>query len=540
MATLLGPDGRPIRRADLTREIALPTTTGVRQVLSAHPARGLTPGRLVGLLQDAEQGDATAYLELAEDMEERDLHYAAVLGTRKRAVAQLEITVEAASDAAEDERNAELVRKFLARDELEDELFDILDALGKGLSVTEIVWETSERQWMPVRLEWRDPRWFQLDRDDGRTVRLREDAGDIDLPAWKFIRHLPKVKSGLPIRGGLARAAAWSWLFKSYAIKDWVQFAETFGQPIRIGKFHAGATREEKETLLRAVASLGTDAGAIIPDTMQLELIEAERGSSSDVYERLCDWLDRQVSKAVLGQTLTTEVKGGSLAAARVHDAVREDIERADCKQLAATLNRDLVRPIIDLNHGPQAWYPRLRIGRPESADTAELSQALERLVPLGLRVRQAEVRRKLGLEEPDDDDELLAPSAAPPPAPPALPPAEPGEDVEEDEPDDDEVEALAAGLCPIHGAHAAGRPAALDNADVLAARLEEAAAGAMDAIGDEVGRLVDSAASLDELARRLIELHRDVDVGVLADRLREALVLADLVGRAETLPPES
>ena len=210
MPHLLGPDGRPIPRRILKREIAGPTVSGVRPIIGDHPSSGLTPRRLANLLRAAEEGDAIAYLELAEDMEEKDLHYSSVIGTRKRAVVQLEITVEAASDAADDEANAELVRQFLARDEIEDEFVDMLDAIGKGYSVTEILWQESAGEWMPERLEWRLPQWFELDRDDGRTLWLRGENGLEPLPAYKFIPHCARAKSGLPIRGGLARLAAWA------------------------------------------------------------------------------------------------------------------------------------------------------------------------------------------------------------------------------------------------------------------------------------------------------------------------------------------
>ena len=99
--------GRPIRRAELTEEIAGPTVTGIRQILGGHPEQGLTPGRLAAILREAESGDALRYLELAEAMEEKDLHYRAVVATRKLQVSQLEITVEPASDSAEDQANAE-------------------------------------------------------------------------------------------------------------------------------------------------------------------------------------------------------------------------------------------------------------------------------------------------------------------------------------------------------------------------------------------------------------------------------------------------
>ena len=96
---LYGPDGRPVRKRALTREAGQPTLTGVRQV-SRHEsmAIGLTPRRLAAILRMAAEGDYQHddYLTLAEEMEERDPHYAAVLGVRKRAVSGLDPAVESA------------------------------------------------------------------------------------------------------------------------------------------------------------------------------------------------------------------------------------------------------------------------------------------------------------------------------------------------------------------------------------------------------------------------------------------------------------
>ncbi|PKM97187.1 MAG: hypothetical protein CVU79_09710 [Elusimicrobia bacterium HGW-Elusimicrobia-3] len=210
MAKLLDQYGRPVELTRLRQVQAEPTLSGVRSILSGHPAQGLTPARLTRLLHMAEQGDATAYLELAEEMEEKDLHYLSVLGTRKRAVAQLEINVESASDDPRDVENADLIRDWLGREELEDEMFDILDAIGKGFSVTEIIWDMSERQWWPSRLKRRDQRWFEFDRDNGETLYLKGLSGTEDLWPFKYVTHFAAAKSGLPIRGGLARAAAWA------------------------------------------------------------------------------------------------------------------------------------------------------------------------------------------------------------------------------------------------------------------------------------------------------------------------------------------
>ncbi len=508
MAQLLDQWGRPVQLNKLREEQAAPSLASVRQVVGGHPAQGLTPARLTGLLRDAEHGDAIAYLELAEEMEEKDLHYLSVLGTRKRAVAQLEITVESASDEKADVDNADLVRDWLRREELEDELFDILDAIGKGFSVTEIIWETSARQWWPALLKRRDQRWFEFDREDGETLYLRAAAGPEPLRPFKYVQHVSKAKSGIPIRGGIARAAAWAYLFKNYDLKDWVTYIEVHGQPLRVGKYHTGATEADKEVLLRAVANIGSDAAAIIPQNMLIEFVEAaKQGGATDLYEKLADWLDRQVSKAVLGQTLTTEVSSGSLAAAKVHEDVRRDIMRSDARQLAATINRDLVRPLIDLNRGPQENYPRIVIGLPSNIDMKQYAEAVGQLVDRGMKVEQSVVRDKLGLPEPEPDADLLMPPAQ------VAPEAQPS----------------------LH--HARPARVARHSADQIDRLVDEVSGEWEEVIGPMVApvrELLADAGSLEEARDRLAELIATMDTSALEDVLLRAGFPARLAGRLE------
>lgn len=410
--------GRKVNTTALKDQQGGPSVRGVRQRDALHPAAGLTPGRLAQILSNSILSSPDDYLALAEDMEERDLHYASVLQTRKLQVAGLEITVEAAGDDAASIKHADLVREVVERDEFEVELRDILDATGKGFSCTEIIWDTSERQWTPKRLVWNDARWFEFDRADGETPMLRGDSGPEPLKPYGWIFHSFKAKSGLPIRGGLARAAAWAFLFKSFTMKDWAIFSEAYGQPLRLGKYGAGATEDDKDVLLQAVANIGADYAAIVPASMAVEFVEANISGSHELYEKRADWLDRQISKLVLGQTSTTDAQKGSYAVGKVHDGVRDDIEKADAKALAATLNRDLARPLVSLNYGPQKKYPKIKIGRPDEEDIDKLVDHVVKLMPYGLRVGMATMRDKIGIPDPDDDEELLrAPAKQPDPA---------------------------------------------------------------------------------------------------------------------------
>jgi phage gp29-like protein len=446
--TLYDAYGREVDTGMLREEQAAPTMAGVRNIYSVmHPSMGLTPERLSHILRDAEIGDPYLYLELAQEIEEKDLHYLAVLGTRKNAVAQLDVIVRAVSSSSEDQRAAAMVREMICDGpiQLDSVLFDVLDAVGKGFSATEIVWDTSGREWFPAQLKWRDPRWFAFDWISGEEILVRTLKGDkipvendaaparpthfggsgmyaamnpgigiqpmtAPLAPYKFITHFAKAKAGLPIRGGLARAAGWAYLFKNYVLKDWVTFTEVFGQPLRVGKYHPGASEQDKLALLNAVSRIGTDAAAIMPESMVIEFTEAHQNGSAELYQRFCEYLDAQVSKAVLGQTLTTEMPNarGSRAAAQVHEGVRRDILNADARRLAATLARDLVRPIVELNMGPQARYPKIELGLPDDSDVKVFAEVVAMLADRGLRVGQKTILDRLGIAAAAEGEAVL------------------------------------------------------------------------------------------------------------------------------------
>jgi len=302
-------------------------------------------------------------------------------------------------------------------------------------------------------------------------------------------------------------------MFKHYGLKDWMAFAEVFGMPLRLGKYRPGESQANIDILKMAVANLGIDAAAVIPEGMSIEFEElANTAGGADLFERLARFMDSQISKAVLGQTMTTD-DGSSRAQAEVHDQVRTDLRDADAGQLAETLERDLVIPYIVLNHGPQKAYPRVCLREPESADVTVLSEALGILVPLGLRVEASEVRDKLGFSDPDPDAECLQP------APVAMPEAQP-QAAQKDQ--------------AMNRAEATRFTADQQALEDLVAGVVPEGAGAMAGIGREIDELIRRATSFDELRILLADYLDQAGDDELQDGVHRSLVAADLWGRTQ------
>lgn len=375
--------------------------------------QNLSPTVLASILNDIKCGYIPKeYLEVASDIELKDTHYRSVLNTRKLAVTSLDIKVIANSD---DEKNLEIA-KAVERDIVKNEtagiyslIFDMLDAIAKGFSVNEIIWESKNNVWRPREYKFRYAGFFRYD-NLGEELKLIDPYTSelYDLPENKFIIHQPKNHSGAQILSGLAIPCLFYFMLKYYDITSWAAFIDRFGYPLRLGKYSTKATEDDINTLRRAVASIGSDFGAVIPESAILEIIESKTTqSTSDTYEKLAQFVNKEISKLVLGQTMTSE-EGASYSQAQVHNEVRGDIAKSDIRQIMETLNSQLIVPYCKFNFGELETYPKLELFKPDIDNIELIINAVANLSDKGLKVKASEIRAKLGLSEPAEDDEVV------------------------------------------------------------------------------------------------------------------------------------
>lgn len=529
-SVILDPYGRPLPKRPERREVAEPTLTGVRSIWHDPIASGLTPERLARVLRESAEpgGDIRDYLTLAEEIEEREPHYRSVVSTRKLAMRAIQPVVEAASEEKADVEIADAVRKLVATPAFRSTIVDLCDGLAKGFSVVEMMWTTTESRWAIGRFKWRDPRMFQFDQLTGTELRLRED-GNIDgvpLPPAKFITHIPKLKSGVPIRGGFARVAMWMFMLKSFSLKDWMNFLDVYGIPWRIGKWHPGASDKDKAALLRAVSSIASDGAAIIPESMVIELLEAKGSRSTDAFEKLCKYLDLSMSKLVLGQTTTVDAISGGHAVSKEHQEVRRELLTADADELAATLQRDMIEPFVLFNYGlPQNGMPLLTLPVVEPEDTKAMMEVVTAFVDRGGKISAAEVRDRIGFADPDDGEDLLHPK---------------GGAVEDDDSGDtgarrppSKAPALNRVPCPSCGrVHLAlNRQGSVAELDRMAGDLANDWEAVLPPIIDPLIALARECGSFEELLERLPSVAGQMDSAELRDQLARAMAIARGLG---------
>ena len=319
MATIVDVNGNPIQQAVL-REQQTAELTYLHREYANHPARGMTPYKLARLLEEAERGRLQAQTDLFLDMEERDAHIYSEMSKRKRAVLNIEWTVEPPKNpSAREKRDAAMVQELVSDiPGKEDMILDMLDGIGHGFSMLEIEWQQLGASWLPKTLHHRPQSWFQISQNDQNVIRLRDNSPDgATLLPFGWIQHVHKAKSGYVSRSGLHRVLAWPYLFKHYAVRDLAELLEIYGMPLRLGKYPSGAGDAEKSALLRAVTQLGHSAAGIIPEGMSIEFENASNGTEVP-FSVMFDMMERAQSKAILGGTLTSQADGKTSTNAQI------------------------------------------------------------------------------------------------------------------------------------------------------------------------------------------------------------------------------
>lgn len=512
---------------------------GVRDRWSTYPSKGLTPIALATILEQADSGDVARQAELFEELEEKDAHIGSQFQTRKLAVQGLEYDLLPMERFEDDARALKIVD--FCREVIEDlqgweeSILDLLDAIPKGYSLSEIVWDVSGGQAIPKAIRWIHPK--KVTFVDSLTPRILADADPargVEPPAWRCLYHRHKARSGYDTRAGIMRTCAWMYLFKNYSIKDWVAFSEVYGMPIRIGKYEPGAGPAEKTALLNAVRSLGSDAAGIISKATEIEFIESQKTSTLNIYESLANFCDAQVSKAVLGQTLTSDAGGtrgeGSYALGKVHADVRADLLKSDAKSLSQTITQQLLRPLVGFNFGWDAPVPEYRMIVEEPEDLKSLAETYQVLVSLGFDMSQEHISDRFKVPIRKEGETPLGPSKADD----SLEGASDENSLDED--DGVKSRASVRGKTGVQPEPDFSGPAPKDTADLITDRLGDLAEEESDGLIDPIARLLESSDSLEAFRDGLIDLYPEIDPTRLGELIQQALAVADLSGRADAM----
>jgi phage gp29-like protein len=380
-----------------------------------------------------------------------------------------------------------------------------------GYAVAEILWEVADleledgsrgRFVVPAAIKPRNARRFRLDRDEQlRLLTWDAPTDGIAVPDRKFLlARFWAEENEDPYGRGLGHDLFWPVFFKRNAVALWNALIERHGLPFIYAEYPTGTPEGDRNKLSMAIADLARGGGLTVPQGTLIKFLEAGVGGSATgrLHGDLVDAMDAEISKIVLGETLTTEMgSAGSRAASETHDGVRQELADQDADLLSGILNAQLLTWLTEINT-PGAAPPTVWRRAPEAVDLQAMAKLDETLFKVGYEPTEQLVAKRYG---PGYRRVTRA-------TPPAAAPADPDPAFAEDGPE----EPVAA----------------------LAARLARDASGAQGELLDAVRAEVEAATSFADLEVRLTRLSGALPVRPLAQKLGPAFALSYLVGAVD------
>jgi len=177
---------------------------------------------------------------------------------------------------------------------------------------------------------------------------------------------------------------------------------ERFGLPYLIGRYATGATATEKDQLLDDLKQMIQDSISVFEEGKQIEIKEPALYNVGDLYRNSVEYQNKEISKAVLTVTLTTETeRSGSYKAAEIHKEMLNYLGVTDKKLIEKGLNT-LLQYYTILNFG-NVPSPRVKLNKKEAV-IDESADRDEKLTKMGVRFTKEYYKKRYNLNETDFD----------------------------------------------------------------------------------------------------------------------------------------
>lgn len=357
--------------------------------------RHMTADRLAGVVEEAQNGDTRELFALYRDIISNDSHVRSEFMKRKTAVLGDPVSVVPfRKGVPADADAADFCSEVLANPSFPAAESWLMNAALYPVAVVEKVFEArlgggfTLKELVPVHYQLLDYSHGALrifDVSDNGTPLPTSHAATPD----RYIVHRCDLMPTPDNWGGAMRSILFWWLLRTMSRQWWADLLERFGVPFLKGRYSDEKGRATLERAFRLAVRLGA---IVVSKNTEVEVVQAANGDSSNSHERFITLCNQEISRLIVGQTLsstaspTGELGGGT---ANLQGEVRDDIRKADAKSLAATFRNQLFGQLLAVNG--RTWRaPKILFG---SESSAELSVSLSLIGKL----------REAGLE-PDDD----------------------------------------------------------------------------------------------------------------------------------------
>lgn len=333
-----------------------------------------------------------------------------------------------ASEDEKDKEAAQFVYDNLKSIRFQNILTEMLSAFEFGFSAGEILWHFIDKGKGPQLnlkdVKFRDPEWMWIRVDVHGDIQdfvqkppnvSGFEKSEIVIPPEKILHFAYQRQFSNHYGVSDLRAAYRAWWSKKYVTQFWNVFLERFGAPLMKMQYPPGASNALKTTLRGIMNNLSSKTDILVPEGVEIELIEATRAGTAR-YEEALAYYDVRIATAVLMPALFgmgTDIKRGADSQSRLHLRTLMKMIQAIGEDIQDEINVKIVEPIVEANFNVKEM-PRIIFQDYGEFESFEISDAIRELFTSGILDLDQEdvnyVRSILGLQirDEDNEDEIL------------------------------------------------------------------------------------------------------------------------------------
>jgi len=200
--------------------------------------------------------------------------------------------------------------------------------------------------------------------------------------------------------------------FKKQMMRFWLLFAEKFGMAFVIGRYKVGWDQSIIDDMQAGLEQLASDGVAMLPEGSNVEIIEASKTSSADLFLAFISLANSEITKAILSHTGATDSTPGKLGNDNSAQTVREDIIEQDKRVVEKTINK-IIKTIVDINFTGVNLYPKFSLFQKETLGKDRADRDSVILSSGNVRLKKIYYVRNYGYKE--DEVEEVSPAATSP-----------------------------------------------------------------------------------------------------------------------------
>jgi len=331
-----------------------------------------------------------------------DSHLSATIQQRKSGVKSMLWDVDRGKAKS---RQAKAVKMALQGLDVYRIINDVLEAPYWGMRPLEIIWDRPNAQGIinPLEIIGKPPEWFQFDSNNVLKYLTRfASVHGIDLPPRKFLLARYNASYKNPYGDPILSKVFWPVTFKKAGFKFWIAFVEKYGNPLIVAKIPATKDDTEYQRIADILKDTIQDSILVMSDDGKIEIPKMDKSNSSGVYKEIITFSNQEISKSVLGQTLTTEAtETGTQALGTVHRKVAWDIVNEDRRMVEDCFNT-FIDWFLFINFGSSNDAPRFTLFHEEEIDL-KLAERDKLLADTGqIKFKQQYIDKAYGFEPGD------------------------------------------------------------------------------------------------------------------------------------------